>query len=76
MYPVNPADGIYHLNIPWVEKTAINLADEKVFTVKVECANNEAKTIDTILLNGTKLDGLAINHKDIMSGGELVFVLK
>ncbi len=73
MYPVNPADGIYHLNTPWVEKATINLADGKTFTVKVERANNQAKSIDTILLNGTELDGLTINHKDVMSGGELVF---
>lgn len=75
MYPVNPADGVYHLNIPWIDQATINLENGKTFSVEIERGNENSNKLDKILLNGSELNGLKINHADIMSGGELRFIL-
>lgn len=73
-YPVNPADGKYWFGIPTFEKIEIELDNGNEFVVECE-ALNEQSNIESVLLNGNKLDRNYITHSEIMNGGKLEFVL-
>jgi predicted alpha-1,2-mannosidase len=69
IYPVNPADGIYHLSKPWVEKAVINLPNNKQFII--------TSTINTgsesIKVNGEISKKLTLNHATLLKGGTIEF---
>ncbi len=72
-YPVAPADLNYYFGSPLLPKAVINLEDGKKFTVIAKGTSAENKYIQSVSLNGEKVDKLYITHNDIMQGGELVF---
>ncbi len=76
MYPVNPANGIYHITSPWMPKATFNLANGKKFEIKTENFGEGNVLIDKVFLNGQELNELTITHQQIMQGGELLFKLK
>src|SRR5690606_38036435 len=72
-YPMNPAQGVYAFGSPLVDSATVNLENGKAFTVKALDNNKDNIYIQTITLNGEKIDRNYITHKEIMAGGELVF---
>lgn len=74
-YPMNPANGEYVFGSPIVYKAIIQLENGKKFTVIAE--NNSSKNIykQSVILNGKNYDKKHILHSDIMSGGELKFIM-
>jgi predicted alpha-1,2-mannosidase len=75
MYPINPANGVYSLSSPWVEKAQINLENGKQFVISTENQSEQNKYIQAIFLNGKPYHQLTITHQQIVAGGELHFVL-
>lgn len=75
MYPVNPADGVYHLTTPWFEEATIDVGEGKTLRILCENFSSENKYIKEIWLNGEKVDGYTISYKQLMSGRELKFIL-
>jgi predicted alpha-1,2-mannosidase len=75
-YPVNPSDGRFILGSPLLGKATINLPEGKTFTITAE--NNSASNVyvERVFLNGIALDRNYITYNEIMSGGELKFVMK
>ena len=74
-YPVNPAQGIYSFGAPLHDKATIHLENGHSFTVSAENNSDTNKYIQSITLNGKKINQSYISHKTIMQGGELVFVM-
>jgi predicted alpha-1,2-mannosidase len=74
-YPVNPANSVYVFGCPVVERAEICLENGKTFTVKVQNPGRAHKYIQTVILNGNEYKRTWISHRDIMAGGELVFVM-
>lgn len=75
MYPVNPADGIYSLTSPLFEEATIDFENGKQLVILAE---NQSKTncyIQSVTFNGQPLDQLVLNHKQLMEGGKLHYVL-
>ncbi|WP_289023630.1 GH92 family glycosyl hydrolase [uncultured Salegentibacter sp.] len=72
-YPVNPAQGTYILGAPLFESAEINLPGNKMFSIKTENYAPGNMYVKSVHLNGKKLDRAFITHKEIVSGGELVF---
>ncbi|NLR94166.1 GH92 family glycosyl hydrolase [Flammeovirga agarivorans] len=72
-YPVNPAQGLYVVGSPIFEESTINTSNGKSFTVTANNVSEKNKYIQSITLNGEKLDRLYITHEEIMNGGQLVF---
>lgn len=75
MYPINPAKGVYSLTSPLYKEATIQLENGSQFIISTE---NQSKTncyIQSITLNGKPYNKLTIDHKEIMKGGELHFVL-
>ena len=75
MYPVNPANGAYVFGSPLFDKAEINLPDGKKFTFISE--NNSKKNIyiQSLTLNGEPYTKSFITHKQILEGGQLVFIM-
>ncbi|MBS2100748.1 GH92 family glycosyl hydrolase [Carboxylicivirga linearis] len=72
-YPVNPADGIYVIGTPMLDKASIKLENGKQFAVIAENLSKENKYIQEAFLNGKPLKESYIQHQEIMKGGELIF---
>lgn len=75
-YPVDPVSCEYILGAPQIGEISLHLIDGKTFTVKAEGLSRKAKYVESVYLNGEKLDRDHITHKEIMQGGELRFVMK
>ena len=70
-YPVNPCGGEYELGVPLFPEMTLHLADGKEFTVKA--ANTQEYQYGNTSLNGKKIEGTTIHHRDIIAGGTLEF---
>jgi predicted alpha-1,2-mannosidase len=75
LYPVNPANGIYVIGCPLVEKATIQLdprySKGSTFTVIAHNVSNQNIYIKTARLNGKSLERPWITHDEIMAGGTL-----
>jgi predicted alpha-1,2-mannosidase len=74
-YPVNPADGTYVVGSPLFDRAAITLPNGKVFIIKANGVSDARRYIQSATLNGKPYDFSFIAHRDVMNGGELVFVM-
>ena len=74
-YPINPANGIYYLGSPSLDKAVINLPNGKKFTIKAENNSTENIYVKSVELNGKTLNKRYITHQQIMEGGELLFTM-
>ncbi len=69
-YPVDPCGGEYELGAPLFSKVKLKLPNGNSFTIKT---GKEAGKNRKVLLNGRKIKGTTISHKDIINGGVLEF---
>ncbi|SKB45901.1 alpha-1,2-mannosidase, putative [Salegentibacter holothuriorum] len=72
-YPVNPAQGTYILGAPLFENAEISLPEGNIFSIKTKDFSPNNIYVKSVHLNGKKLDRAYITHKEIVSGGELIF---
>ncbi|WP_109098223.1 GH92 family glycosyl hydrolase [Aquimarina sp. AU58] len=73
IYPVNPAQGVYHITAPIFKETKIHLSNGKTFLITAKNLSKENTYIKNIKLNGEPLDRMYITHKEIVNGGFLEF---
>ncbi|MBN1479695.1 GH92 family glycosyl hydrolase [candidate division KSB1 bacterium] len=74
-YPVNPADGRYVFGTPQFERVEIAMPSGKVFTVKTTGLAEKNIYIQSVKLNGQEYDKGYIEHKAMLDGGTLEFVM-
>ncbi len=74
-YPVNPANGVYAIGSPILEKAAIHLANGKTFTVSTTNVSATNVYIQSAKLNGKAYSKAYILQGDIANGGTLEFVM-
>ncbi len=74
-YPVAPGSNEYVIGSPCVDKAEINLENEKVFRVVSENLSEKNIYIQKLILNGKEINRSFITHDEIISGGELKFVM-
>ncbi len=77
LYPLNPANGIYVIGSPLMEKSTIQL-DPKffkggTFTILAHNVSNQNIYIQSAKLNGQRLDHPWVTHEEITNGGTLEF---
>ena len=70
-YPVDPVSGEYELGAPLFDEVTIDLPDGKTFTIL--CRFEQSKPTADAYLNGKRVEGTTITHRDITSGGILEF---
>lgn len=74
-YPVHPTGGTYVFGSPLCKEAVIHTVDGTDFIIKAPANSAENKYIQSVTLNGRPYSRSWISHEDIMSGGELVFVM-
>ncbi len=74
-YPVNPVGGIYDLGSPIVDDAEISLPNGKTFKIRTKREGKNSIYVKKIVLNGKDYNKLTISHKQIMNGGDLLFVM-
>ncbi|MFW5767700.1 MAG: GH92 family glycosyl hydrolase, partial [Bacteroidota bacterium] len=74
-YPVNPANGIYDIGSPLFDTAVIQLENNKEFRITAENLTDKNIYVQSIELNGEAWNKSYIRHQDIMSGGNLHFVM-
>lgn len=74
-YPVNPANSVFCFGSPQLAKATINLASGKQFTVTTKNAGGQNIYIQSVRLNGKPYTHSYITYQDIISGGQLEFVM-
>lgn len=74
-YPVVPGSNEYVLGSPLFEKVEIALDSAKTFTITSENNSPKAIYVQEVRLNGESISRNYITHEEIMTGGNLTFVM-
>ncbi|RLD59158.1 MAG: glycoside hydrolase family 92 protein, partial [Bacteroidetes bacterium] len=74
-YPVTPGSNDFIFGTPLFKSAVINLENGKKFTIKAQNLSDKNYYIQSVLLNNKPYTKTHITYKDIMSGGELLFVM-
>jgi len=75
-YPVNPADVRFILGSPLLDQADISLPGGKKFRIIAKDNRPGRVNVSKVFLNGRILDRNYITYDEIMTGGELRFVMK
>ncbi|TKT93637.1 GH92 family glycosyl hydrolase [Dyadobacter frigoris] len=75
MYSVNPMEGKYVFGSPLFDSAKLHLENGKTFSIKTKNNSGQNKYIQKIEYNGRPYPFTYISHKNIMTGGELVFYM-
>ena len=74
-YPVTPGSNELVIGTPIFKKTIINLENGKRFTIKARNLSSDNYYIQNIILNNKPYSKTYITYNDIISGGEITFVM-
>jgi len=74
-YPVDPVSGQYVFGAPQMPKITLNLPEGKTFVVEAKNLSKENLHVKKILLNGKPYKKNYIDHKDIVKGGKLTYIM-
>lgn len=74
VYPVAGTDE-YWIGSPCVDSAVLDLGNGKTLKVKAVDQADENVYIQSVTLNGERLDSARISHEDLVNGGELLFVM-
>ena len=72
-YPVCPGKPVYNLGTPLWDEVLVHLENGNTFTIKAKNVSDKNIYVQSATMNGKPLDGLFVNHEDIMNGGILEF---
>lgn len=73
IYPMNPVNGEFVFGSPIIDKATIKISSKKTFTIIVKNNSDKNIYIQSVVLNGKKMNGFTLNYNEIMQGGNLVF---
>jgi len=74
-YPVAPGSNEYVIGRPFVDRAVLHLPNDRTLTVVAENLSPSNAFIQSITLNGKPLTRTFVRHEELMSGGELHFVM-
>ena len=74
-YPVNPAEGVYVIGAPLMDKVAIDLGGQRTFSIEAQDLSPINKYVTGAMLNGKPLDRCWVSHADIAGGGTIRFTM-
>ncbi len=72
-YPVNPAGGEYVIGKPMFEKMEVQLPNGINLIIQAKGLSEDKRYVHRQTLNGQALQGVIINHSQLMEGGLLEF---
>ena len=74
LYP-NAGQPYYLLNTPLVDAYTLQLDNGKTLSVTIKNLSKKRSYVQQVILNGKSLERAWLSHKELMQGGELVFVM-
>lgn len=74
-YPYNPANGVYILGSPAVNKAVLQVDNGKTFTIIAQNNSPQNIYVAAVKLNGKPYLNTYIRHSDIQNGGMLTFIM-
>ncbi|SEB80242.1 GH92 family glycosyl hydrolase [Terriglobus roseus] len=74
-YPVAPGSNQYVLGRPFVDRAVLHLPNGKTLTIVADRLTETNAFVQSVTLNGKALDRSFVTHQELMSGGELRFVM-
>jgi predicted alpha-1,2-mannosidase len=74
-YPVNPAEGVYVVGAPQVDKATIELGGQRTFVIEAQDLSPVNRYVTGATLNGKPLDRCWVSHGDVAGGGTLRFTM-
>jgi predicted alpha-1,2-mannosidase len=75
LYAVDPVSATYVLGTPLFENAKVNLAGGKTLTIETKRTSPSQKYVQSVALNGKKLDRLWVRHSELISGATLTFTM-
>ena len=72
-YPVAPASDQYAIGSPAVDYAVLKLENGSKFIIDVKNQSEQNVYLESVILNGKKLNRNYITHNEIMQGGTLMF---
>ena len=74
-YPVCPGTDQYVLGAPYLPFIQLNLENGKKFVIRAPKVSDTNRYVQSVSLNGQPLKRAYITQDEILSGGELTFVM-
>jgi predicted alpha-1,2-mannosidase len=74
-YPVAPGCDAYQIGSPIINKAKIDVGNGNMLNITIQNQSKKNMYVKSVSINGRKINGTTINHKDIMNGGDLVFLM-
>lgn len=74
-YPVTPASGMFIIGVPHFEEMTINFENGKKFKVIAKNLSRENRYIESVKLNGKKLNRSYLYCDEVLKGGKLEFTM-
>jgi putative alpha-1,2-mannosidase len=72
-YPVTPGSPDYALGSPLVKEAMLHLDNGKTLIIKANNQRSEHVYVQSVSINGKRIENHLLSHQDIMNGGELIF---
>jgi predicted alpha-1,2-mannosidase len=72
-YPVTPASGTYVLGSPLATEATVKVPGKRSLKISI---SGKGSRLDSVTLNGAKMDQPEISHEALLSGGHLSFHFK
>ncbi|MBI5010662.1 MAG: glycoside hydrolase family 92 protein [Bacteroidia bacterium] len=73
--PYIPGYPVWQIGSPVVEKSTINLGNNKTFTIEAKNVSAQNKYVQSATLNGKPLDKPWFDHSDLLKGGTLILIM-
>jgi putative alpha-1,2-mannosidase len=74
-YPVNPAEGVYVIGAPLMDRVAVDLGGQRTCSIEAQDLSPINKYVTGAMLNGKPLDRCWVSHADIAGGGTIRFTM-
>ena len=72
-YPVTPADDVYVLGSPLFKSVTLQLPDNKKFLIKRVERSKGSELVESVQLNGKKMEGFELPFAVFRDNGNLTF---
>lgn len=74
-YPVTPGSDEYAIGSPIIKSARLQLSNGKTLVIRAENQSPQNIYVQSVSINGKTIDSRSIKHKDLINGGELLFLM-
>jgi putative alpha-1,2-mannosidase len=75
LYAVDPVSAKYDFGTPLFDRVQINLSENRTLTIEAKRQSPKSIYVRSVEWNGSPINGLTVEHTQLIKGGTLVFHL-